>query len=66
MTDVSVEQGEAKKRKEHLKAPESADSSSEGPTDTEMGLVHVCTIFSENCEPEDHCRSGRVTQDLTR
>ena len=38
---------ESKRRREHPEAPQAADnssSSSESSTDTEMGLVDVCTI----------------------
>ena len=51
MTDAPVEQqGVPKRRKEHPTVPESVDgnskssSSCESSTDTEMGLVDVCTI----------------------
>ena len=60
MTDATVQQqGESKRRREHLEVPQAADSSnsSESSTDTEMGLVDVCTILCEN--------SGPVTLDLT-
>ena len=71
MTDAIVEQqGEPKRRREHLEAPQVTDSSSsssnsKSSTDTEMGLVDVCTIISENCEAESRCRGGPVTLDLT-
>ena len=71
MTDATVEQqGEPKTRREHLEVPQATDSnssssSSESSTDTEMGLVDVCTIFSENSEAESRCRGGPVTLDLT-
>ena len=50
MTDATVDQqGESKRRREHPEAPQAADSSSssssESSTDTEMGLVDVCTIL---------------------
>ena len=50
--------------------PRSADSSgssssSESSTDTEMGLVDVRTIISENSEAKVGRRSGPVTLDLT-
>ena len=55
MTDATVEQqGESKRRREHPEVPQAADSSSssssisESSTDTEMGLVHVCTILRGN------------------
>ena len=55
MTDETVEQqGESKRRREHPEAPQAADSSrsssSESSTDTEMGLVDVCTILCGNSE----------------
>ena len=55
MTDATVEQhGESKRRREHPEAPQAADSrsssSSESSTDTEMGLVDVCTILCGNSE----------------
>ena len=43
----------------------SSSSSSESSTDPEMGLVVLCTIFSENSEAESGCRGGPVTHDLT-
>ena len=51
MTDATVEQqGESNRRREHPEVPQAADSSSssssESSTDTEMGLVDVCTILS--------------------
>ena len=53
MTDATVEQqGEPKRRREHLEVPQATDSSSssssssESSTDTEMGLVDVCTTIS--------------------
>ena len=66
MTDALVEQGERKRCKEFPIVPESADSSnsSESSTDTEMGLMDVCTILYEN--PETGCRrGGPVTLALT-
>ena len=62
VTDASVEQGERKRCKEHPTVPGSASSScsssgSESSTDTEMGLVDVCRILSENPETEG-CRRG--------
>ena len=68
MTDATVEQQrEPKRRKEHSEMPQAADSSSsiESSTDTEMGLVDMCTILSENSETESRCRGGPVTLDLT-
>ena len=63
MTDASVEEGERKRCKEHPTVPGSASSScsssgSESSTDTEMGLVDVCTILPENPETES-CRGGQ-------
>ena len=61
MTDATVEQqGEPKRRREHPEMPQAADSSSSGSsssssessTDTDMGLVDVCTILSANSEGE--------------
>ena len=72
MTDATVEQqGEPKRRREHLEVPQATDSrsssssSSESSTDTEMGLVDVRTILSDNSEVESRCRGGPVTLDLT-
>ena len=75
MTDATIEQqGEPKMRREHLEVPQAADSSSrssssssssESSTDTEMGLVDVCTFLSENSEADSRCRGGPVTLDLT-
>ena len=68
---ATVEQGEPKRRREHLEVPQTTDSSSssstssESSTDTEMGLVDVCTIFFENSEAESRCQGGPVTLDLT-
>ena len=66
MTDATVEQqGQSKRRREHLEVPQATDSSSssgstsESSTDTEMGLVDMCTILSENYEAESLCRGGR-------
>ena len=61
MTDDTVEpQGEPKRRREHPEAPQAADSSSssssESSTDTEMGLVDVCTILCDNSEAESRER----------
>ena len=60
MTDTTIEQqGEPKRRREHLEVHQAADSSSnssssssssESSTDTEMGLVDVCTFLTENSE----------------
>ena len=58
MTDATVEQqGEPKRRREHLEVPQTtgSSSSSESSTDTEMGLVDVCAILSENSEAESRC-----------
>ena len=78
MTDATVEQqGESKRRREHPEAPQAADSSrsssSESSTDTEMGLVDVCTILSGNSERAavkpvavaEGREGGPVTLDLT-
>ena len=75
MTDATVEQqGEPKRRKEHPEMPQAADgssssssssSSSESSADTEMGLVDMRTILSENSETESRRRGGPVTLDLT-
>ena len=72
MTDATVEQqGDPRKRKEHLEVPQASDSSSssssssESSTDTEMGLVDMCTIISENSDAGSRCRGGPVTLDLT-
>ena len=47
MTDVPTEhQEEPKRRKEQEVADSSSSSSEETSCDSEMGLVHVCTIFS--------------------
>ena len=43
----------------------SSSSSSESSTDTEIGLVDMGTIFSENSETESRCQGGSVTLDLT-
>ena len=69
MTDATIEQqGEPKRRREHLEVPQAADSGSsssrESSTDTEMGLVDVRTYLSENSEAESRCPGGRVTLDL--
>ena len=70
MTDATVEQqGESKRRREHPEAPLAADSSSsssESSTDTEMGLVDVCTILRDNSEAEGRCEGGPITLDLTK
>ena len=57
MTDATVEQQEdSKRRRGHPEVPQAADSSgsssssSESSTDTEMGLVDVCTIFCDSSE----------------
>ena len=59
MTDATVEQqGESKRRREHLEVHQAADSSSssssssssESSTDTGVGLVDVCTILCDNSE----------------
>ena len=61
--------GEPKRRREHPEAPQAADSntsSSESSTDTEMGLVDVCTIHRDNSEAEGRCEGGPVTLDLPK
>ena len=72
MTDATVEQqGEPKKHREHPEGPQARDSSSssssssssESSTDTEMGLVDVCTILSE---AEGSHLGGPITLDLTK
>ena len=61
MTDATVEQqGESKRRREHLEVPQATDSSSSSSSSSEM-----CTIISENSEAESRCRGGPVTLDLT-
>ena len=72
MTDATVkQQGEPKRRKEHSERPRAAggssngSSSSESSNDTEMGLVDMCTILSENSETKSRCRGGPQTLDLT-
>ena len=72
MTDATFEQqGELKRRKEHLEVPQATDSScsssssSESSTDTETGLVDMCTFLCENSEAESRCRGGPVTLDPT-
>ena len=69
---------ESQKRcREHPEAPQAADcisSSSESSTDTEMGLVDVCTILCENSERAtgklvavaEEREGGPVTFDLTK
>ena len=63
MTDATVEQqGESKRLREHPEVPQAADSSSsssESSTDTEMGLVDVCTILCDNSEVS---KRDRVTE----
>ena len=73
MTDATVEQqGESKRRRKHPDVPQAADSSSssssssESSTDTEMGLVDVCTILRDNSEAEGRCEGGPITLDLTK
>ena len=78
MTYATVEQqGESERRREHPEAPQAADSSrsssSESSTDTEMGLVDVCTILCGNSEratgtpvaAAEGREGGPVTLDLT-
>ena len=72
MTDETVEQqGESKRRREHPEVPQAADSSgssssSESSTDTELGLVDVCTILCVNSEEEGRHEGGPKTLDLTK
>ena len=71
MTDATVEQqGESKRRREHPEVPQPADSSSsssrESSAVTELGLVDVCTILSENSKVEGGHRCGPTTLDLTK
>ena len=69
MTTVE-QQGEPKRRREHPEAPQAAhsssSSSSESSTDTEMGLVDVCTILRKNSEAKGRCEGGPATLDLTK
>ena len=72
-TAATVEQlREPKWRREHPERPQARDnrssssSSSESLTDTEMELVDVCTILSENSEAEGSLRGGPITLDLTK
>ena len=52
--------------------PQAADSSgrssssSESSTDTEMGLVDVCTILCDNSEAQGRGEGGPITFDLTK
>ena len=79
---------ESKRRREHLEVPQATDSSSrssssssssESSTDTEVGLVEVCTILCDNSEVSQRDRftekpvavaeereGGPVTLDLTQ
>ena len=63
---------ESKRRREHPEVPQAADgrssgsSSSERSTDTQMGLVDVCTILCDISEAEGRCEGGQVTFDLTK
>ena len=70
MTDATVEQqGEPNRRREHPEVPQAAESrssSSESSTDTEMGLVDVCTILCDNSEAQGRCEVGQVTLDLPK
>ena len=72
MPDATVEQqGESKRRRAHPEVPQAAESSSscsssEGSTDTEMGLVDVCTILRSNSEAKGRCEGGPATLDLTK
>ena len=53
------QQGESKRRREHPEVPQAAESSSssssESSTNTEMGLVDVCTNLRDNPEAEGRC-----------
>ena len=65
MTDANVEQqGESKRRREYPEVPQvsNSSSSSSSSTDTEMGLVDVCTIH----ENESRGEAGLRTLDLTK
>ena len=82
MTDATVQQrGELKRRREHPEEPQTADSisssrssSSESSTDTEMGLLDVCTILCGNAERvkgkpvavTEGREGGLTTLDLTK
>ena len=69
MTDATVEQQESpRRRREHPEVPQAAHSrsSSESSTDTDMGLVDVCTIFCVNSEEEGRREGGPITLDLTK
>ena len=63
---------EGQRRREHPEGPHARDSSSsscsssESSTDTEIGLVDVCTILSENSEAEGRRRGGPITINLTK
>ena len=64
MTDATVEQqGESRRRREHpgvRQAADSSSSSSEGSTDTEIGLVDVCTILCGNSKvPKRNGATGK-------
>ena len=65
MTDETFEQqGESRRRREHPGVPQAADSSgstSENSTDTEMGLVDVCTILRDNSEVSERDGGCRET-----
>ena len=69
MTDATVEQlgGPEAQGVEGPHARDSSSSScssSESSTDTEMGLVDVCTILSENSETKGRRRGGPIKIDL--
>ena len=68
MTDATVEQqGESKRRREQVpQAADSSSSSSESSTNTEIGLVDVCTILCDNSEAEGRCEGGPATLDFTK
>ena len=64
-------ESQKKRRRGHPEVPQAADSSSSGSssessTDTEMGLVDVCTILRDNSEAEGRCEGGPITLDLTK
>ena len=73
MPEATVEQqGESKRRRDHPEVPQAAESSSsssssssESSTDTEMGLVDVCTILRKTSEAKGRCEGGPATLDLT-
>ena len=72
MPEATVEQqGESKRRRDHPEVPQAAESSgssssSESSTDTEMGLVDVCTILHKTSEAKGRCEGCPATLDLTK